>query len=126
MRARVWAVYDDGLGGLGLGLPLPCPPGVVHARHLYQVLVDPARCGWTRDALAEALAEEGIGTSVHFRPVHLFSYYADRFGYRRGAYPVAERVADQTLSLPLSGAMTPSDAERVVDAVRQCLRRRAT
>ena len=126
VRARVWAVYDDGLDGLGLGLPLPCPPGVVHARHLYQVLVDPARCGWTRDALAEALGEEGIGTSVHFRPVHLFSYYADRFGYRRGAYPVAERVADQTLSLPLSGAMTPSDAERVVDAVRQCLRRRAT
>jgi dTDP-4-amino-4,6-dideoxygalactose transaminase len=125
-RARVWAIYDVGLDGLGLELPRPCPPGVVHARHLYQVLVDPARCGWTRDGLAEALAAEGIGTSVHFRPVHLFSYYAERFGYRQGAYPHAERVADETLSLPLSGAMTADDAERVVETVRQCLRRRAT
>ncbi len=123
-RARVWAAYDAGLEATGLRLPASCPPGVVHARHLYQVLVDPSRCGSTRDRLAAALAEEGIGTSVHFRPVHLFSYYTERFGYAPGAFPVAERVAAQTLSLPLSGAMTVEDAERVVDAIRRCLGRR--
>lgn len=122
-RATVWSIYDQGLTGLGLELPPATPPGVVHARHLYQVLVDQDQCGWTRDGLADALAEQGIGTSVHFRAVHLFSYYAERFGHTRGAFPNAERIADQTLSLPLSGAMTGADAERVVDAIRSCLRR---
>lgn len=123
VRSRVWAVYDEGLADCGLELPSPCPEGVVHARHLYQVLVDPARCGWARDELAASLAEEGIGTSVHFRAVHLFTYYAERFGFRRGMFPNAERVSDQTLSLPLSGSMSEADATRVVDAVRQRLAR---
>ena len=99
------------------------PAGQVHARHIYAVLVDEQESGWTRDDLASALAEEGIGTSVHFRAVHLFSYYANRFGFRRGMFPNAEYVSERTLSLPLSGSMTSSDAQRVVEAVRRRMKR---
>ncbi len=91
----------------------------MHARHLYTILVDEARCGWSRDDLQHALQQEGIGTSIHFRALHLHTYYAERFGLRRGMFPHAEFVSDRTLSLPLSGSMTRQEAWRVVDAVRR-------
>jgi dTDP-4-amino-4,6-dideoxygalactose transaminase len=120
-RSAVWNAYDAGLADLPLTHPAPCRPGEVHARHLYAVTVDPERCGWNRDDLAAALAAEGIGTSVHFRPVHLFTYYRERFGFTRGMLPHAERISDRTLSLPLSGSMTDADAARVVETMRRLL-----
>jgi dTDP-4-amino-4,6-dideoxygalactose transaminase len=122
-RQAVWSIYDEGLADVPLRRPAPVPAGQVHARHIYAVLVDEQESGWTRDEFASALAEDGIGTSVHFRAVHLFSYYANRFGFRRGMFPNAEHVSEHTLSLPLSGSMTPSDAQRVVDAVRRRMKR---
>lgn len=118
-REAVWACYDEGLADLPVDRPAPVEAGSVHARHLYTVLVDEARCGWSRDELQHALQREGIGTSIHFRALHLHTYYAERFGLRRGMFPRAEFVSDRTLSLPLSGSMTPQEAWRVVDVVRR-------
>jgi dTDP-4-amino-4,6-dideoxygalactose transaminase len=96
--------------------------GDVHARHLYTVLVEP-ESGWSRDALVSALSALGITTSVHFRALHLHPYYAGRFGLARGQFPVAERVSDRVISLPLAGGMSDSDALRVIDAVRRLVLR---
>jgi dTDP-4-amino-4,6-dideoxygalactose transaminase len=70
-----------------------------------------------------ALREAGIATSVHFRALHLQPFYAERFGLRPGMFPVAERVSAQTLSLPLSAAMTDGQAEQVADVVRRTVLR---
>ncbi len=118
-RAALWQRYDDALADLPLVRPWPTEPGSVHARHLYTVLVDPARCAWTRDHLQQALADRGIGTSVHFRALHLHPYYAERFGLRRGQFPEAERISDQTLSLPFSASLSDQDADRTVAALRE-------
>lgn len=115
-REEVCRRYDEAFTGLALTRPAPVPEGDRHARHLYTVLVEP-ETGWSRDDLAAAIREDGITTSVHFRPVHLHSYYAKRFGLRRGMFPVAERVADRTLSLPLSAAMTDGDVDAVIASV---------
>jgi dTDP-4-amino-4,6-dideoxygalactose transaminase len=122
-RQALWARYDEGLADLKLVLPAPVPGSEVHARHLYTVLVDPARCGWTRNQLAEALAAEGVQTSVHFTALHLFSYFQERFGLRRGMFPNAEYVSDCTLSLPLSVAMSDRDVDHVVSTVARLVRR---
>jgi dTDP-4-amino-4,6-dideoxygalactose transaminase len=95
----------------------------VHARHLYTVLVDPERCGWSRNALVDALAAAGIRTSVHFTALHLHSFYAERYGFRRGMFPHAEYVSDCTLSLPFSAATTDAEADRVVAVLGGLLRR---
>lgn len=121
-RETIWRRYDEALADLPLTRPAPVDHGDRHARHLYSVLVRP-ESGWTRDDLADALRADGIVTSVHFRAVHLFTYYATRFGLRRGMFPIAERVADQTLSLPLSAAMPDGDVEAVIAAVRRHVRR---
>ena len=119
-RESLWRQYDDGLAHLPIDRPAPVAAGDVHARHLYTVLVGP-ESGWTRDALASALAAEGISTSVHFRALHLHPYYAERFALTRGMFPVAEMVSDCVLSLPLSGGMTDGECARVVDALGRLL-----
>lgn len=113
-RLAIWERYDIGLEGLPIERPAPVPADVRHSRHLYTILVDETACGWTRDGLQQALADRGIGTSVHFRALHLHGYYAERFGLRRGMFPHAEHISDHTLSLPFSAAMTDSQVERVV------------
>ena len=121
-RDAICARYDEGLAELPLFRPAPPADGTVHARHLYPVLVDASLCGVTRDDLQLRLREAGVGTSIHFRAVHLHSYYRERFGFRRGMFPHAEAVSDSTLSLPLSPAMPDGDVDRVIDALHACLR----
>jgi dTDP-4-amino-4,6-dideoxygalactose transaminase len=122
-RAAIWKAYDEGLAGLPITRPAPVPDGDLHARHLYSVLVD-YDAGWQRDDLVAALAADGITASVHFRAVHLHSFYRDRYRLNRGMFPVAEMVSDRTLSLPLSAALTDSQVQQVIDAVRRRLLRR--
>jgi dTDP-4-amino-4,6-dideoxygalactose transaminase len=117
-RQAICRAYDEGFADLPIVLPHPVSSGVVHARHLYTVLVDPATTGITRDELRVALQQRGIGTSVHFHALHLHHYYARRFGLARGRFPNAEFISDRTVSLPLSLAMTDADVARVIDAVR--------
>lgn len=120
-RNEIWAEYDDALAGLPLMRPSAVRDGDVHARHLYTVLVDERSAGIGRDALQARLAERGIATSVHFRALHLQPYYQERFALRRGMFPAAEAISDSTLSLPLSGAMTPDAVERVIEALHDVL-----
>ena len=74
-----------------------------------------------RDELIAALQARGIGSSIHFRPLHLMPFYADTFGYRPNDLPVADRIYRHTLSLPLFADMTLDDVEYVCDALRALL-----
>lgn len=124
-RARLWERYEEGLADLPIGRPAPVPSTWTHARHLYTVIVEPDRCGWTRDALQAALGREGIGTSIHFRALHLHTYYAERFGVRRGMFPNAEFHSDHSLSLPFWSGMALPDVDRVVETLARLLASRA-
>jgi dTDP-4-amino-4,6-dideoxygalactose transaminase len=120
-RDALWARYESGIAALPLLGPAPVPETWTHARHLYTVLVDPARSGWTRDELQRALAREGIGTSVHFRALHLHTYYAQRFGLARGMFPHAEYHSDHSLSLPFWSGMPLADVDRVIETLDRVL-----
>ena len=120
-RAERTAQDDAGLAALPVERPAATPPGERHAHHLYTVLIDPVLCGLTRDEVQRALQQAGIGTSIHFRALHLHPFYAERFGLRRGQFPSAELVSDTTLSLPLSAATTPEDVDIVVGSLGEVL-----
>ena len=79
--------------------------------------VDAARAGATRDEYQRALADENIGTSIHFLPVHRLSWYRER--YPDVSLPVAERAGDEVLSLPLSPAHADADVEDAIAALRR-------
>jgi perosamine synthetase len=92
-------------------------PGMRHAWHLYQIeVVEGARVD--RNALAKALRKDGIGTSVHFKPLHLFPWYQRTLGLRPGQFPAAENCYARTLSLPIWPDMTDADVDRVAERVR--------
>jgi dTDP-4-amino-4,6-dideoxygalactose transaminase len=83
--------------------------------HLYVIRLRDAKV--TRAQLAAGLKQRGIGTSVHYYPIHHHPYYRERFGFQRGDYPVCEAEFERILSLPLFPKMDEGDVERVVAAV---------
>jgi perosamine synthetase len=87
--------------------------------HVYALWMDFDAIGCTRTRFRQKLQERGIGTQIHYYPVHLQPYYARRYGYARGKCPVAEDWYDHCLSLPLFPAMTDTDIARVIEAVRE-------
>jgi len=119
-RAEMAMLYSDALKGLPLTLPPDAPPGDVHAWHLYVIRVQrPA--GISRDRFIERMAEEGIGCSVHFIPLHLHPYWRDRYGLKPETFPNALRAYQGAVSLPLYTRMCEADQERVIAAVRSLL-----
>jgi dTDP-4-amino-4,6-dideoxygalactose transaminase len=121
-REALAARYDEALVELPVELEPPVPAGVRHARHLYAVRVRPD-APLSRDELVAELAQRNIGTSVHFKPLHRFRYYAVRYDLADGDYPVASDFAARTISLPLFPAMTEADQEDVILAMRAALSR---
>ena len=94
---------------------LPPRPAVGrHAWHLYPIRVTQPY-PLTRDALAAALAEHGVGTSVHFIPVHHFPFFRDVL--EAPHLPVADRVFPQLLSLPLHPGLHDDHVDRVCDLI---------
>jgi dTDP-4-amino-4,6-dideoxygalactose transaminase len=118
IRARQFALYDDGVADLDGITPLARDARDVHALHLYVVRVDAERAGATRDEFQRALADELISTSIHFLPVHQLTWYRERFP-EQPPLPVAERGGAEVLSLPLSPAHSDDDIRDAIDAVQR-------
>jgi dTDP-4-amino-4,6-dideoxygalactose transaminase len=92
-----------------------------HAWHLFILRLRPDRLTIDRGAVIERLKELGIGTSVHFIPLHLHPYYQGTWGYAPTDLPTATREFGRVISLPLWPGMTGADTERVVDAFDRIL-----
>jgi dTDP-4-amino-4,6-dideoxygalactose transaminase len=121
VRAGLWHRYDELLPDLPVRTPPPPTDDMTHARHLYTILVDP-ESGVSRDRLIGFLHEHRIGTGVHYRAIHLHSYYRRRYaryGFDPNALAGATAISERTLSLPLSPALTHSDQDDVVAALRE-------
>jgi dTDP-4-amino-4,6-dideoxygalactose transaminase len=76
-----------------------------------------------RDEILRALKESGIGVGVHFRALHLLTFYAKTFGFRRGEFPNAEDASERLISLPLYPKMEEEDVQRVISVLKDILRR---
>ncbi len=95
----------------------------LHAWHLYTPLIDPDKAGMDRDAFMQGMKDRNIGTGLHYRAVHLYPYYRETFGFKRGDYPNAERISDRIVSLPLFPAMTDADQDRVIGAMNDLFKK---
>jgi perosamine synthetase len=94
------------------------PPGLEHSWHLYVLQIRPSQLTINRDRFIEELKARGIGTSVHFIPLHLHPLYQERLGYRIGQFPRAEEHFERAISLPIYPGMTLEDTSRVVEALQ--------
>ena len=88
-------------------------PNSRHARHIFTIWVPPEK----RDAFLSALQEKEIGVAVNFRAVHLLSYYKNRFGFKPGTFPEAERIGNSTITIPMYPKMTKAEIDSVIASV---------
>lgn len=98
-------------------------PGVRHAWHLYAIRLRLEQLTLDRAQFIEQLKAEGIGTSVHFIPLHRQPYYRDRFGFKPSDLGVADAAYERLISLPLYTQMSDRDLDDVLEAVRRVVRR---
>jgi perosamine synthetase len=117
LRQRYATLYDEGFRDVPAIITPYVAPEVQHAWHLYVIQLDLERLRIGRNEFIALLKEEGIGTSVHFIPLHLHPYYRDTFGYGPGDFPQASFVFERIVSLPIYPKMTEGDVQRVIEAV---------
>ena len=98
---------------------LPAAPRYDHrpAWHLFAPLLNVEAAGMDRERFMAEMKARNIGTAIHYRAAHLYPYYRDRYGYRLGDFPRAERISERIVSLPLFPAMTDADQDRVIAAM---------
>lgn len=112
-RHEIRGVYDHGLGGCGMVLPLPDTTGR-SALHLYPVRI-PAGLAGGRDKVFARLRQAGLGVNVHYIPIHTQPYYR-QLGFKPGDFPEAEAYYSEAVSLPMYAAMTQQQIDTVVKA----------
>jgi len=125
-RERLAASYFQCLEGDPLLTPERLPPrrNPGHSWNMFTVLLPLAEAGCTRKQFIEAMQKAGIGIGISYEAIHLTSLFRAK-GFREGQFPVSERIARETVSLPLFPGMRETDVERVCAAARQALRARA-
>jgi len=98
-------------------------PNIDHAWHLYVIRLRLERLTIDRARFIEELKAHNIGTSVHFIPIHLHTYYREKYGFKPQDYPVAFQAYQRLISLPLYPRMTDQDVDDVVEAVTAIVNR---
>lgn len=117
-RSELAARYQEALSDASEWI-LPQSPFYdhVHAWHIFTPLINPEETSITRNEFMQIMKENNIGTALHYRAAHLFPYYRDKLGFKRGDFPHAESVSERIVSLPLFPDMTDSDHDRVLDVM---------
>ena len=117
-RREIAAYYQRELGKIE---ELELPPGdskdVEHSWHLFILRLRSGLLNINRDEFIEELKEAGIGTSVHFIPLHRHPFYVREFGYKPEDFPQADANYVRSLSIPIFPDMTMAQQRRVVDSV---------
>jgi dTDP-4-amino-4,6-dideoxygalactose transaminase len=117
-RREIYNRYGEALQGAD-GIELQAiRPEAFHACHLFTILVDPKK----RDKIMKGLQDRGVGVSINFHPIHLMTYYRERYGYKEGMYPVAEEIGSRTISLPLYPKLSDEEVSYVIDMVLESAR----
>jgi dTDP-4-amino-4,6-dideoxygalactose transaminase len=97
-------------------------PGRPHAHHLYTLRIAAGDSRLDRNSFIRSFTTAGVGTSVHFIPLHKHPFYRSKYSYSPASFPVAEMLYRQIVSLPLYPAMDDADVARVIATVRGAAR----
>jgi dTDP-4-amino-4,6-dideoxygalactose transaminase len=115
-RREIAEAYRRALGDRDY-LVLP-PQRDDHSWHLFIVTFDTDRLGLTRDEVSEALTARGVGTSVHYKPLHLMSYYRKSYGFEPEDFPVSLERYMTSLSLPIYPDLTDEEVDYVASSLK--------
>ncbi len=116
IRQRHADYFSKKLAGLpGFSLPA-IPKGNSHVFQMYTIYIEGG--GAVRDALKSYLNKRGIGAKVYFYPVHLASFYREKYGYKKGILPQTEIISDSVLTLPMYPGLTKKEIDVMVKEIK--------
>lgn len=118
IRGRLFRKYAAAFEKIDIKFPRTLPD-VKHAYHLFAIWVDPKK----RDRIREYLEKSGIQTSIHYEPIHLEPYYKKTFGYKKGDFPIAERLGFSTITLPLYPKLTKEEQDYVIKKTMEAIKK---
>jgi dTDP-4-amino-4,6-dideoxygalactose transaminase len=113
--------YDRLASQSNVDLPTVHVPYKDHAWHVFGIVLHPG-APVDRAGLIELLAERGIGTSVHYKPLHRMTYYRERYGLDPADFPGAERIWQGNLSLPIYSSLGDDDLNYITDCLIDLIR----
>lgn len=117
-RESIARWYREVLGDVP-AIELPgVPENRIHSWHLFPIRLRLEKLSIDRNAFFAAMREAGVGCSVHWRPLHLHPYYSERFGWTPDLLPVATKLWERFISLPLFPSMRDDERNYVVEVVR--------
>ncbi|MGF7079868.1 DegT/DnrJ/EryC1/StrS family aminotransferase [Mucilaginibacter sp. UYCu711] len=120
-REEIWFRYLEELKNLPITLPMATANDTKHGYHLFTVLLEKEKCGYSRDEFIEELKNYNIGIGVHYMSIPEHPYYQDTFGWKPESTPHAMNAGRNILSLPLSAKLTDQDVSDVINAIRSIL-----
>jgi len=114
-REQICQMYEEAFEEDSVVTCLKVLPNSKSGRHLFTIQVAPDK----RDEVIKQLEERGIGVAVNFRAVHLLTFYRQTFGCKRGMYPMAEKIGDSTITLPLYPKLSNEEVQYVIKVVKE-------
>jgi dTDP-4-amino-4,6-dideoxygalactose transaminase len=122
-RERCAQFYFDRLGSIDcIDLPLLHVPMNDHAWHLFHIVLK-VDAPVSRNRFIEVMAERGIGTSVHYKPLHRMTYYRGKYRLRPEDYPNAERVWKGCVSLPIYPSLSDDELDYICSNIVEILKK---
>ncbi len=116
-REELAGYYSDRLSEID-EITIPATrENALHARHLFPIWVN------NRDRIIYELNKRQIGSVVNYRAIHLLTYLKDKYGFKAGNFPIAEKIGNETISLPFYPGMTYEYIDAVVDNLKEILRK---
>lgn len=120
-REEIALSYNKAFKGLPIKTPYIVNQSDVHSWHLYVIQLDLDVLKITRDIFIELMAESGIGTSVHYIPLHRHPYWRDNYSLKSINFPKSENAYNRIVSLPNYPKMTDSQVKKVINTVSSIL-----
>lgn len=120
-RAEIVDTYNKAFAAEEAIITPTVTDGAESALHLYVIRLRPETLRADRDQALRALHAENIRANIHYLPLHLHPYFQRAFDFKRGDFPVTERVADNIITIPLFPKMTDADTRSVIDALTRII-----
>ena len=117
-RERVALAYSRYLRGVEEIILPTVGENRIHSWHLYAIRLRLERVAIDRAQVIQDLKHAGIGTSVHWMPLHMHPYYRDTYGYKANDFPVSARLFQEIISLPIYPGLTEEEVERICEAIK--------
>jgi perosamine synthetase len=123
-RRRIARMYSEQLARIEeLEIPSDGAAFGEHSWHLYILRIKSDSLSINRNEVIEELRKAGVGTSVHFIPLHLHPFYSHCYGYQRGDFPNAEDAFSRCISLPIYPGLRDEQVVRIIGSVQQIVKK---